>query len=199
MLINTSDNAALLYVSPLSRIEAVMAHSQARSVISLLSFDTPPPTFKNVDHTRHLRLSMNDISEPLEGYIFPEQSHIMRLLDHVMAWDFKAPLLIHCWAGVSRSTAAAYIALCALQPDACEYALAQELRALSPTATPNPRLIALADEALSRHGHMIQAIERIGRGAECSEGSPFYWDMNAQRPLRNTMQHARQRARYATR
>ena len=64
------------------------------------------------------------------------------------AWDRAAPLLIHCFAGVSRSTAAAFIAACALSPRRDEGEIARALRAASPTATPNARLVALADATL---------------------------------------------------
>ena len=59
-------------------------------------------------------------------------------------------MLIHCFAGVSRSTAAAFIAACALAPNRDEATIARALRAASPTATPNARLVALADAALGR-------------------------------------------------
>ena len=52
-------------------------------------------------------------------------------------WDRKRPMLIHCWAGISRSTAAAYTALCLFRPQADEEELAWELRTASPSATPN--------------------------------------------------------------
>ena len=57
-------------------------------------------------------------------------------------------MLIHCWAGISRSTAAAYVALCALNPHADERTLANRLRSASPQASPNPRIVALADAEL---------------------------------------------------
>ncbi len=47
------------------------------------------------------------------------------------------------------------------------------MRAASPTATPNGRLVALADMALGRKGRMTGAIAAIGRGEECFEGTPF--------------------------
>jgi predicted protein tyrosine phosphatase len=88
-------------------------------------------------------------------------------------WDQAAPLLIHCFAGVSRSTAAAFIAACAVIPHRDEAEIALAVRRNSPTATPNPRLVALADKMLGRKGRMIAAIARIGRGVECSEAIPF--------------------------
>ena len=61
----------------------------------------------------------------------------------------------------------------ALAPKRDEAELAQTLRALSPSATPNPRLIAVADALLERNGRMIEAIQSIGRGADAFEGTPF--------------------------
>src|SRR4029079_3097901 len=88
-------------------------------------------------------------------------------------WDRRAPLLIHCWAGISRSTAAAFITLCALNPDADDLGFESALSETSRTAYPNRRLFALGDEVLSRQGRMIAAVERIGRGAIAEEGQVF--------------------------
>ena len=104
--------------------------------------------------------------------MLPEQRHVESLLDFLDRWEQARPLVIHCFAGVSRSTAAAFIALCALTPRP-ESEIARELRRLSPSATPNPRLVALADALLSREGRMSRAIESIGRGRDCFEGEVF--------------------------
>jgi hypothetical protein len=79
-------------------------------------------------------------------------------------WDRKQPLVIHCFAGISRSTAAAFISACALSPKSDEAAIAMRLRSASRTASPNPRLVALADDFLGRHGRMKAAIAKIGYG-----------------------------------
>lgn len=85
--------------------------------------------------------------------------------------------MIHCFAGISRSTAAAFISACALAPQANEGAIARSLRAAAPSATPNARLVALADELLGREGRMIEAVRAIGRGADAFEGQPFTLDV----------------------
>ena len=51
------------------------------------------------------------------------------------------------------------------------------LRLASPTAYPNRRLVALGDEALTRSGRMVAAVEEIGRGALADEGVPFRLDL----------------------
>ena len=116
---------------------------------------------------------MNDICEPRDGLVVPCEDHVADLIQFALDWDQKAPLLIHCWAGISRSTAAAFISLCALNPETDECSLAQTLRSASPTATPNRRLVALADKVLARQGRMTTAVEKIGRGAFAEEGQVF--------------------------
>jgi predicted protein tyrosine phosphatase len=105
----------------------------------------------------HLRLIMNDIDHPAEGLIAPDASHIERLIAFVRDWDRRRSMLIHCHAGISRSPAAAFIALCALNPEMTEAALAERLRAASAAAKPNRLLVRLGDEALGREGRMIAA------------------------------------------
>jgi predicted protein tyrosine phosphatase len=122
---------------------------------------------------RHLFIGVSDIVEPLEGYVLPEAEHIEQLLAFVRAWGRESPLVLHCWAGISRSTAAAYIAACVLAPERDEARIALALREASPSATPNPRFIALADDLLGRRGRMVDAVRAIGRGAEAMEGTPF--------------------------
>ena len=71
------------------------------------------------------------------------------------------------------TTAAAFITLCALNPEADEASIARLLREASPTAYPNRLLIRLGDAALGRGGRMLQAVESIGRGEVASEAVPF--------------------------
>jgi predicted protein tyrosine phosphatase len=114
----------------------------------------------------------------VEGHTLPSQSHVENMLAFVRRWDQTAPLLIHCWAGVSRSTAAAFIAACALRPHRDETEIAQAVRANSPTATPNARLVAIADAMLGRNGRMVAAIDKIGQGRNCFEGAPFALELH---------------------
>jgi predicted protein tyrosine phosphatase len=143
----------------------------------LINEGTPFNRPKEIARERHLFVAISDIVDPSEGHILPALSHIDDFLSFIAKWDQKHPLVIHCFAGVSRSTAGAYIAACALNPSQPEAEIAQALRQKSPTATPNARLIALADQKLQRGGRMIKAIAGIGRGQECFEGVPFMLDL----------------------
>lgn len=168
---------ARIHVCPLSSVESVLAASGAADVISLLALRHRVPDFHAIAPEHRLHVPISDIVAATPEHLLAGAADIDSLLAFVRAWDRQAPLLIHCYAGVSRSTAAAYIALCALHPSRAENHHAAELRRASPTATPNPHLIALADTALGRSGRMVEAIAAIGRGAECFEGVCFALDV----------------------
>lgn len=167
-----------IHVCPLAKIEETVRDSGARSLITLINVDYPVARPPLIAAERHLLLSMSDIVEPLDGHFPPQSSHVNTLLDFVQRWDRREPLLIHCFAGVSRSTAAAFIAACALRPERDESQLAQLIRTRSPTATPNALLVSLADQALGRNGRMRQAISAIGMGEMCYEGVPFMLEID---------------------
>ena len=160
---------AYIVVSPLSKLEAQIALHQPSHIVTLSSHALPALP----GEAERLSLLFNDITEPRDGLTMPDESHVRALLDFAMEWDRAKPLLIHCYAGVSRSTASAYIIASALDPTLDETALAEKLRELSPSATPNIRLIALADNMLRRDGRMVAAIKAIGRGQEAFEGEVF--------------------------
>lgn len=163
----------LIHVCPLSKIEATVSRSGAQRLVSLLSADTEIARPSSITAENHLLLVMNDIAEMRDGLTLPGEAHVRRLLDFARSSDRSRPLVVHCYAGVSRSPASAYIIAAALDPSRSEVELAQKLRFLSPTATPNPRMIAVADAMLGRSGRMIAAIKAIGRGADAFEGVPF--------------------------
>ncbi len=161
-----------VHVCPLSRLGETLAASRARSVVTLLARDQQDavPPLPGVER---LVLDLSDISEPRAGYTLAGEAHLVDLLAFAGAWTRQHPLLIHCYAGVSRSTAAAFAIVCALDPATAPRDIAARLRRASPSATPNPRLVALADAALARDGLMVDAIRAIGRGRDCYEGDVF--------------------------
>ena len=163
----------MLYVSSLSRLKETVERTGATRMVSLINAGTPVERPQAIAADNHLFLGFNDIVDPVEGLVPPGEAHVSSLLDFVQDWDKAAPLVIHCWAGISRSTAGAFITACALTPDADEAELASVLRARAPSATPNARLVAIADRMLARDGRMIEAIRAIGRGADAFEGTPF--------------------------
>ena len=162
-----------LYVCPLSRLAETVSRSGARHVVTLITDPALVVRPAEIPAAGHLVINIHDICEPAEGMICPSEEHVSAFLDYFERWDRQAPVVVHCYAGISRSTAAAFSAYCAVRPDLDEAEIARRLRQRSPEATPNPRIVAVADEILGRQGRMLRAVERIGRGAEAMEGSVF--------------------------
>ena len=150
----------------------------ARTLVTLINAGTEVVRPREIDENRHLFVSMSDIVLAEDGHILPDDTHVETMLDFVReSWDGTAPLVIHCFAGVSRSTAAAFITACALDSTCSEQSIAQTIRARSPTATPNRLMVEIADRLLGRDGRMVSAIDAIGRGRDCYEGQPFTLDL----------------------
>ncbi len=164
---------ATVYVCPLSQVDRIARESRAGWMLTLATAGHASARPEGVPAERHLTLTLSDIAAPLAGHVLPAQTHVRDMIGFAQRWDRGAPLLIHCYAGVSRSTAAAFVIACAMRPKQPEAEIANEIRRLSPTATPNPRIVALGDLELGRNGRMIAAIAALGRGAECFEGVPF--------------------------
>jgi predicted protein tyrosine phosphatase len=167
----------MIHVCSLARLQETVAQTGARHIVSLMKdisrVERPPA----VDPKNHLHIDVDDITCAMDGYNHPCEDHVARLVHFVQSWDRSAPMVIHCYAGISRSTASAYAAACALNPDRDEMAIAKVMRRASRTAMPNSLIVALADDILGRQGRMIAAIESIGPGDMACEADPFLLDL----------------------
>jgi predicted protein tyrosine phosphatase len=167
----------VIHVCSLARLHETVEATGAQHVVTLLKHTDRVERPRSVAPANHLILGMDDITVPTDGYTIPCDEHVTALITFVRSWERAAPLVLHCYAGISRSTAGAYIAACALNPRRDEWAIAHALRSASATATPNSRLVALADRVLGRDGRMVAAIDAIGRGEIAYEGDPFRLDL----------------------
>ena len=163
----------MIHVCSLARLHATVEESGALHVVTLLKDTDRIERPKTIVPENHLVLGLDDITEPMDGYIVPCDEHVSRLIEFARGWDRTTPMVVHCFAGISRSTAGAYVAACALNPERDELAIATALRRASATAPPNARIVALGDRVLGRNGRMVAAIDSIGRGAFAFEGDPF--------------------------
>ena len=171
--------ATTIHVCSLTKLEETVALTGARHVITLINAGTPMRLPATIGHRNHLFLAMHDIVETVDGMTPPGEIHVAQMLEWVKDWDRATPLVVHCFAGISRSTAAAYTLVSALNPWRDEAALATLLRQRAPSATPIRRIVEIADRLLGRDGRMVAAIDAIGRGADAFEGTPFALEIEA--------------------
>lgn len=152
----------MIYVCNLAEMPGHVEVLGPSHLVSLVAPEEQPPTPAGVLVERHLRLEIHDISEPLEGCVMPDADHVRRLIAFLREWQHDdEPLLIHCLAGISRSMAAALIAL-VIKAGGNEMAAARRVREAAPHALPNQRMIVLADEQLGCEGRLVAAREAMG-------------------------------------
>lgn len=167
----------MIHVCSLARLHATVDETGARHIVTLLRLTDRVQRPSHIAPENHLVLAVDDIAAPMDGYTVPAQEHVERLIEFVGLWDRAAPMVVHCFAGISRSTAGAFVAACALNPKRDELQIAWEIRHASRTAQPNARIVSIADRLLQRDGRMVRAIETIGPGDLAAEGHPFRLDI----------------------
>ncbi len=167
----------MIHVCSLARLHDTVAETRASHIVTLLRLIDRVQRPASIAETNHLILGMDDISIPMDGYTHPAEEHVHDLIGFVQRWDRRAPVVMHCYAGISRSTAGAFIAACALNPGRDEAAIARAIRGSSKTAMPNVMLVNHADRILGRKGRMVAAVEALGPGMAALEGEPFRLDL----------------------
>jgi len=149
--------------------------TQPNAVVSIGSPGTNPPLGFDPSDPLHLRLQFDDVtserpslrSEPAEP---PRSGHIERLIERADQLLSTPIVYCHCAAGISRSTAAAFILHCLVHPEGQEDEAMRAVLEDNPFASPNRLMVKLADEVLDRQGRMVEAIEEVRRRLD----APFH-------------------------
>ncbi|WP_309643096.1 hypothetical protein [Phenylobacterium sp.] len=161
-----------LIVCGLAEVPAIIAARAPSHLITLLdpaSMIETPEGFAE----RHLKLGVNDIAEAMDGLILPHEGLVVDLLAFGRTWDERAPMIVHCWAGISRSSASAFVLACERNPEVSERTIAMTMRKAAKHAYPNRRIVALADDMMGRRGRMVDAVEAMGDYEYSGVGQPF--------------------------
>ena len=145
----------------------------ARGVTHVLSILDPgwpnPEALGDFDPHHRVTLNFHDIIIPMGGQILPSRDDVEAILQFGRALPGDAPmpaeahLLVHCHAGISRSTAAMAAILAEQHPDEDEDRIFDRVLAIRGRAWPNSRMIGFADELLGRGGRMVSALGRLYR------------------------------------
>jgi predicted protein tyrosine phosphatase len=167
----------MIHVCSLAALPETVRLTGASHVLTVMANVEQVQRPHSVLAANHLKVSMDDITEQLDGFVAPSELHIEKVLNFVRGWDRNAPMVVHCYAGISRSTASAFAAVCLLNPHRDEIEIAKQIRAASPIASPNRLIVSLADKALGREGRMLRALDEMGPGSMTVEGRPFRIDL----------------------
>jgi len=162
----TIATSSRLTICGLDELE-VHSANKVTHVLSILDPAWPEPeAFFAYDPHDRATLHFHDVIEPGEGLQLPRLEHMERILEFGVVFQRDraerpdAHLLIHCHAGISRSTAAMASLLAQSDPDEAEDRIFERLVAIRPQAWPNSLMIGHADHLLGRGGRLSAALRR---------------------------------------
>ncbi|MCB8881830.1 protein-tyrosine-phosphatase [Acidisoma cellulosilytica] len=144
-------------------IEELGSHAglAATHVLSILDPDHPvPEAFGQYGEHAKLELRFHDIIDPQPGMILPSEADVAAILAFGRQMQAEVPaarLLVHCHAGISRSTAAMALIIAQAMPETAAAAVLEQVHGLREKTWPNLRMIELGDRALGRRGSLVAA------------------------------------------
>jgi predicted protein tyrosine phosphatase len=132
-------------------------------VLSILDPDAPePPVLGSFGEHSRIELRFHDVIEELPDRVVPGTQQVQQILalgrDLTAFPPADAHLLVHCHAGVSRSTAAMTLILAQAYPDRSGVEIVDEVLRIRSRAWPNLRIIELGDKLLGRGGDLISSV-----------------------------------------
>jgi predicted protein tyrosine phosphatase len=151
-------------------LDELTAHCEtgASHVLSILDPDHPvPEAFGRFGEHEKLELRFHDVIEVDPGMDPPHEADVARLLAFgrglIREPSQDAHLLVHCHAGISRSTASLALILAQALPNLSGHNIMLEVLRVRPKAWPNLRIIEIGDGVLGRDGAIVEAAVAVYR------------------------------------
>ena len=135
-----------------------------RFIISLMDPGSTYSLPRGPSLEQHIRIAVHDIATDeiryAVPYVTPNAEHVGQIINFARGWDGRGRVLVHCTAGISRSSAAGLILLATRNPGH-EGEIARLMRERGPWLNPNPLMVRLADDVLDREGALIAALNAM--------------------------------------
>ena len=151
----------MIIVCSLKEMPASAMAARATHIVSLIREADMPDTPAHPPGVKHLKIAVDDITEPVDGMTAPSEDHVAALINFVADWDRETPIVVHCDDGDGRSMAAA-LTLLSLDRPGDEVPAARWLRKRATHARPNRLFVSHADAYLGRNGRLIGALDAMG-------------------------------------
>lgn len=176
MVVCSASRASMLF----SRHETMRMVHGLLSISDPLEIKRPHARFFVSLAPNTLKLDFDDTERESTDIVHPTMEHVEQIVGFGRRYDgsLDMKLLIHCFAGRSRSTAAAFIILCDRYGNdngGEKRAMKELLTACEKAPLPNMLMVRHADKLLGRAGRMVKVAQRQNdspEDAECEGGKP---------------------------
>jgi predicted protein tyrosine phosphatase len=140
----------------------------ASHVLSILDPEWPvPEAFGAFGEHEKLELRFHDVIDEVADQVPPTRDHVAAVLafgrDLMAEPPQDAHLLVHCHAGISRSSAAMTLILAQGLEHVSGRTILGEVLRIREKAWPNLRMMEMGDEMLGRGGELVAAAHDIYR------------------------------------
>jgi predicted protein tyrosine phosphatase len=137
-------------------------------VLSILDPEWPvPEVFGTYGEHVKLELRFDDVIEDRGRVLAPQRFHVERLLEFGRELNHAPPsethLLVHCHAGISRSSASLALLAAQAEPERPAARIFADILEVRPQIWPNLRIIEMGDALLGRNGALVAAVAGIYR------------------------------------
>jgi predicted protein tyrosine phosphatase len=150
-----------LWICRACDLASLAAKLRPQHILSIAEPGYRNPTPVGIDSDRHHHLHFDDIVEAMPGYLAPSEQHVARIIDLAAKLTETDRILVHCQAGISRSSAAALIILATRNPGQ-EPDVTRRLREKGPWFVPNRLMVDIADRLIGRGPVLGAALASMG-------------------------------------
>jgi predicted protein tyrosine phosphatase len=147
-----------IIICGLKDIEEAVRKYEPDMMLTIINKNFSPDTPKGLDQSRHLKMLIDDISEPREGFVLPEKENVQDLLDFTNDWDQTKPIIIHCHMGISRSTATSLGVMCKYDKENLTKNV-EKLKEIAPHASPNKLMTRYVDDILGLDNTLSRTLD----------------------------------------
>ena len=127
-------------------------------IITIEDTTIKEPFRVQTDEPKQLILRFDDINQPMDDYVIPQMSHIKRALEFADKIE-DGSLLVHCHAGISRSSAIALAVIAKRLGSGKEEEAVKTLEHVNPNCRPNKSIVEMTDELLERDWKLYKEVD----------------------------------------
>ncbi len=165
-----------IYNSPQNKAQAIVAEHKIKNIISIYSPNKAFPIFPGIKNGKILRLCFNDIIRPYKNLRVITQNDIEKIVNFVKQ-NGRSDILIHCYAGVSRSIAITMFLMFLLEKNIKVDEVVSMIKNKAPFANPNKLVLMQAGRVMHQEKFFVDLIKYFKGKNQITKAREFFIEL----------------------